>query len=51
MKKGHEIKVLDHGYVRLIDWMGTDELMNGLWKQLGFLINHRARVKNRMLNY
>ena len=23
--KGYEIKVLDHGYVRLIDWMGTDE--------------------------
>lgn len=25
MKKGTEIKVLDHGYVRLIDWMGSDE--------------------------
>lgn len=23
--KGWEIPVLDHGYVRLIDWMGTDE--------------------------
>ena len=25
MKKEHEIKVLDHGYVRLVDSMGTDE--------------------------
>lgn len=25
MKKGHEIKVLDHGFVRLIDWMGDDQ--------------------------
>jgi len=25
MNKGHEIKVLDHGYVRYIDHMGTDE--------------------------
>jgi thymidylate synthase (FAD) len=24
MQKGHEIKVLDHGYVKLIDWMGSD---------------------------
>lgn len=24
MEKGHEIKVLDHGYVRLVDWMGSD---------------------------
>lgn len=24
MNKGHEIKVLDHGFVRLIDWMGSD---------------------------
>lgn len=24
MNKGHEIKVLDHGFVRLIDWMGDD---------------------------
>lgn len=22
---GHEVKVLDHGYVRLIDWMGSDQ--------------------------
>lgn len=25
MEKGHTIDVLDHGYVRLIDWMGTDK--------------------------
>ena len=25
MEKGHEIKVLDHGFVRYIDHMGTDE--------------------------
>ncbi len=25
MEKGTEIKVLDHGFVRLIDWMGSDE--------------------------
>lgn len=25
MEKGHEIKVLDHGYVRLVDYMGNDE--------------------------
>jgi thymidylate synthase (FAD) len=25
MNKGYEQKILDHGYVRLIDWMGTDE--------------------------
>lgn len=25
MERGHEIKVLDHGYVRLIDYMGSDE--------------------------
>ncbi|MDP3768298.1 MAG: FAD-dependent thymidylate synthase, partial [Dehalococcoidia bacterium] len=25
MDRGHEIKVLDHGYVRLVDSMGTDE--------------------------
>lgn len=25
MEKGHTIKVLDHGYVKLIDTMGTDE--------------------------
>lgn len=25
MHKGYEQKILDHGYVRLIDWMGTDE--------------------------
>lgn len=24
IEKGHEIKVLDKGYVRLIDWMGSD---------------------------
>ena len=24
IEKGHEIKVLDHGFVRLVDWMGTD---------------------------
>ena len=24
MNKGHEIKVLDHGFVRLVDWMGDD---------------------------
>ena len=23
--KGQEFKVLDHGYIRVIDWMGTDE--------------------------
>lgn len=25
MEKGETFKVLDHGYVKLIDWMGTDE--------------------------
>lgn len=25
MERGHEIKVLDHGYVKLIDFMGSDE--------------------------
>lgn len=25
MQRGHEIKCLDHGYVRLVDYMGTDE--------------------------
>ena len=25
MDKGHTIQVLDHGYVRLVDWMGSDE--------------------------
>lgn len=25
MERGHEIKVLDHGYVRLVDFMGSDE--------------------------
>ena len=25
MEKGHVIKVLDHGYLRLVDWMGGDE--------------------------
>lgn len=25
MERGHEIKVLDCGYVRLVDWMGSDE--------------------------
>lgn len=25
MNKGYEKKILDHGYVRLIDWMGADE--------------------------
>lgn len=25
MEKGHTIKVLDHGFVRLIDWMGDDQ--------------------------
>lgn len=25
MEKGHEIKVLDHGFVRLIDWLGDDK--------------------------
>lgn len=25
MERGHEIKVLDHGYVRLVDYMGSDE--------------------------
>jgi thymidylate synthase (FAD) len=25
MDRGHEIKVLDHGYVKLIDYMGNDE--------------------------
>lgn len=25
MEKGHEIQVLDHGYVRLVDYMGSDE--------------------------
>lgn len=25
MHKGYEQKILDHGYVRLIDWMGADE--------------------------
>jgi thymidylate synthase (FAD) len=25
MEKGHNIPLLDHGYVKLIDWMGTDE--------------------------
>lgn len=24
IEKGHTIKVLDHGHVRLVDWMGTD---------------------------
>lgn len=25
MERGYEISVLDHGYVRLVDWMGSDE--------------------------
>ena len=25
MEKGFEIKVLDHGYVKLVDWLGSDE--------------------------
>lgn len=25
VERGHTIPVLDHGYVKLIDWMGTDE--------------------------
>jgi thymidylate synthase (FAD) len=25
MERGHEIKILDHGYVKLIDYMGSDE--------------------------
>lgn len=25
MEKGHTVNVLDHGYVRLIDWMGDDK--------------------------
>ena len=25
MEKGHTIKVLDHGYVKLIEWLGSDE--------------------------
>lgn len=25
MEKGHTIKVLDHGFVRLVDWMGSDQ--------------------------
>jgi thymidylate synthase (FAD) len=25
MEKGHTFKVLDHGYLKLVDWMGTDE--------------------------
>mgnify|MGYP001617845892 CR=1 FL=1 len=25
MERGREIKVLDHGYVRLVDYMGSDE--------------------------
>lgn len=25
IEKGYEIKVLDHGYVRLVDWYGSDE--------------------------
>ena len=25
MHKGHSVKVLDHGYLKLVDWMGTEE--------------------------
>ena len=25
MERGHRIDVLDHGYVKLVDWMGSDE--------------------------
>ncbi len=25
IEKGHEIKILDHGFLRVVDWMGTDE--------------------------
>ena len=25
MEKGYKIKCLDHGYVKLIDWLGSDE--------------------------
>jgi len=25
MEKGAEVKVLDHGYLKLVDWMGSDE--------------------------
>lgn len=25
IEKGHEVKILDHGFLRVVDWMGTDE--------------------------
>ncbi len=51
MEKGHSISVLDHGYVRLVDFMGTDQSIINAARTSYHSASKGEEADKKLLNY